>query len=921
MFENAILWPREQSRYANDTDANLLVNEGRIQIGNLPAFELPDNPDWTEDPYSSRSWSAYYQSLGWLYAGEYAYLQGNFTEFPEYAKSILLDFMADNPDPSAPSHELTWHDGATAFRLATISYLYDQYFKADNVHTTGITFTPEEEQLFAQSLQNHVSVLEYNLSVPQWQDNNHRFFHGMALASYGSVFGNAEGTGVFDDASEIWFLRGLFTIDDILGNLIDIETGISREQSFAYHRLAMGLILEADDAIYDVGYILPHDYQDVLAKMVEFDVLSATQGNKRRELVSSEVGDTAYGSKDGSNYLRDAIDQGFTTPYADYVLSEGQEGIRPPDVLDYSAGGYIIFRPEYEWENVRDTRVLFDVSEAEVSHGHFDNTNVLLSAYGEKILVDSGGPYSYDHTPEAGLDGPFRELYFETSRAHNVLTVDGQSFDAPTRVLTIQDAPLFSYAAASHTGYEHIEITRHLIELKGGVTLLFDVAENSAALVHDYRLPFHFAPTAEGVDAAAQGSFSIGRVDVDTAYAGGGALQFDVISGRLGDTPQGWVSRDFYDAIPAPVLGVSQLAEDAWFASAFGVSRYAPYELLLEVERTADGFEAVVSFANTDWVISLHGTEINVDRTFNFSGNSQGNDIDGSEFGDVLNGKGGEDTLFGGDGDDTIVGGSGDDSIIGHTGNDSITGGTGFDVLLGGSGDDWMDGGNDDDYLSGYDGNDTLLGGNGDDELRGGLGTDELFGGAGRDKLYGNEEGDYLNGYDGNDQLYGGAGTDTLLGGAGSDRLYGEAGDDLLYGNEGTDTLIGGLGQDALRGDEGDDLLYGGGGDDTLDGGQGRDRLYGSTGADVFVFSDHSHSVELAFDRIGDFEQGIDKIDLRGLGYIGVTPGVPAEGQLRLVYSADSDRTYVRDDFSDFEFSLENGDYRAALTQDDFIFL
>src|ERR687887_661855 len=72
-----------------------------------------------------------------------------------------------------------------------------------------------------------------------------------------------------------------------------------------------------------------------------------------------------------------------------------------------------------------------------LGHGHLDNTNVLLSAYGQPILIDSGGPYSYDKKPEMGLNGPFKELYVRTSPAHNVLTVDGKSFDADTTVRAI----------------------------------------------------------------------------------------------------------------------------------------------------------------------------------------------------------------------------------------------------------------------------------------------------------------------------------------------------------------------------------------------------------------------------------------------------------------------------------------------------
>lgn len=189
---NPILWPREQARYNNDDAIELWVNGQQVSIvSTLPDFIIPDNPTWSEDPFSSRVWSAYYQSLGWIYAAEAAFKAGQFDEFPAYAKSILLDFMTDNDDVNAPTHRLTYHDGANAFRLATISYLYETYFKEGNAH--GIHFTDEELAIFKNSLIIQRDQVLYQLSKDEhWDGNNHRFFHSMALTSYASVFGSLD---------------------------------------------------------------------------------------------------------------------------------------------------------------------------------------------------------------------------------------------------------------------------------------------------------------------------------------------------------------------------------------------------------------------------------------------------------------------------------------------------------------------------------------------------------------------------------------------------------------------------------------------------------------------------------------------------------------------------------------------------------
>lgn len=105
--------------------------------------------------------------------------------------------------------------------------------------------------------------------------------------------------------------------------------------------------------------------------------------------------------------------------------------------------------------------------------------------------------------------------------------------------------------------------------------------------------------------------------------------------------------------------------------------------------------------------------------------------------------------------------------------------------------------------------------------------------------------------------LNGAAGDDMLIGGAGNDSLDGGGGNDTLIGGAGADTILGGAGADTLEGSSGGDDLFGGNGNDTLFGGGGNDELYGEAGADVFIFTTGTGT-----DRIKDFEDGIDVIDL-----------------------------------------------------------
>lgn len=112
------------------------------------------------------------------------------------------------------------------------------------------------------------------------------------------------------------------------------------------------------------------------------------------------------------------------------------------------------------------------------------------------------------------------------------------------------------------------------------------------------------------------------------------------------------------------------------------------------------------------------------------------------------------------------------------------------------------------------------------------------------------------------DKLFGTANADIISGLGGNDSLYGKGGTDRLEGGAGKDFLSGGAGIDKLFGQSGSDRLFGGPGADKLEGGLGADRLTGGSGADVFVFKGR-----WGHDRVEDFQNGRDKIDVRGNGF------------------------------------------------------
>ena len=278
-------------------------------------------------------------------------------------------------------------------------------------------------------------------------------------------------------------------------------------------------------------------------------------------------------------------------------------------------------------------------------------------------------------------------------------------------------------------------------------------------------------------------------------------------------------------------------------------------------------------------------------------GNNRNNILSGTRWSDTILGRGGNDVIDGRDGNDRISGGSGNDQILGGDGDDRIDGGDGNDVIDGGSGRDVIDGGI---------GDDQILGGAGNDIVDGGAGNDSIDGGSGNDLLSGGNGNDIVDGGSGNDFVDGGSGNDSIDGGSGNDLLLGGSGNDIVDGGSGNDFIDGGSGNDFVGGGSGNDLLFGGAGDDALIGGAGADQLTGGSGSDRFVFLDASDSpAASAWDRITDFTQGRDKIDLAAFRNVssdldliwrGEDPAVP--GPWGVWYHNDAISTFVFADTS-----------------------
>ncbi len=140
--------------------------------------------------------------------------------------------------------------------------------------------------------------------------------------------------------------------------------------------------------------------------------------------------------------------------------------------------------------------------------------------------------------------------------------------------------------------------------------------------------------------------------------------------------------------------------------------------------------------------------------------------------------------------------------------------------------------------------------------------------------------------------------SDEINGTEGIDSLKGTNMNDIINGLGGDDVIVGRFGMDTIDGGDGDDFIAGQASADVLTGGAGND---------VFVYRlVKDSSVQTGVDKIADFTQGEDKIDIAALGAVALSD---------LDIQTAGGETNIM--FGDFKLCL-SGEF--ALTADDFVF-
>ncbi len=193
-----------------------------------------------------------------------------------------------------------------------------------------------------------------------------------------------------------------------------LPDGVQFELTPGYHCVVVRLFCHAMAVCRETGIDVTAKIENVTARMLDYQMQTITPDDHLLPF-----NDTDPGSAPGVRRL--LAEEGTLHGRRDwlYVGTRGEEGT-PPSVLSqaFEYGGVYVMRTGW---TAGSTYLAFDGGPWGYSHQHDDRLGFWLSAHGRPLLIDPGR-YLYDS------NNPFsRDKYLNTTRAHNTITVDGES--------------------------------------------------------------------------------------------------------------------------------------------------------------------------------------------------------------------------------------------------------------------------------------------------------------------------------------------------------------------------------------------------------------------------------------------------------------------------------------------------------------
>lgn len=327
-----------------------------------------DDQIWDAGPLDNRSWLWMLHSFvvfdSLIAVGEINLLKQLIASWSERFESVAVE------------EDFPWHDHATALRLDRFSRIAIQF---------------SESGLY-ELARKHGNLL---LRDDFYEKNtNHGFDQSLSLILASLAFPS------IPEASQ-WQVVGLERLKSEMDFAFTSE-GVHVENSPAYHMGMIGNMLRARRLLKHINI----NYEGVDSLFDKALIFLAWITRPDRFL--TYLGDSVSYRPNVAKELLDLPGASMV----EWVSSAGKDGVKPEgECVLFEKSGYFVYRSSWDsWPG--HTYIVFKSGFLSSYHRQDDDLNILLHAYGEDWLIDSG---MYNHNQK----DPIRQ-YMRSIRAHNV---------------------------------------------------------------------------------------------------------------------------------------------------------------------------------------------------------------------------------------------------------------------------------------------------------------------------------------------------------------------------------------------------------------------------------------------------------------------------------------------------------------------
>lgn len=538
-----------------------LLLENKVKVWNsFKVAEITDKVDWNIDPFENKTWGLYFNSLNWLYSLFWAYDNG----MEDHVR--MHDFVVDYCQylEAGDVNEMAWFDHSTSDRLCFLASLFK--------HPMFLKFPKESKTFITKITFEHISKIRGFYDSKFWFDSNHGVFHALSILNIVQV-------SPFSKSDYGLELFGIKYLEVSLQGIVSIDDAFTLEQSVYYHQLALNL-LEKIPAHMLEKTTFDADLTQLIPNMIESNYWITLD---EKTMVS--LGDTAFNANVPTEYLSkiDKIEKFKNFPNCGF------------SIFKFDNGGGI-------YDHVS---LLHQSSRA--PHGHFDALSITIAHNNTPYLIDSGGPYKYGD--------PFRFTYFMSNRAHNNIMINDQTHKSPSENVEYSSPANGIYLiSALHKGYHPAQVSRELFIFEAQGVLVVDKIESLKA-ESEVKTLWHFSPECTVSDDGVK--FIIGNPHGDLPVYSSlyGRLKADVISGKEGESPQGWITDGIGSRVPIETLVAKVQAKksltSAWFFSFSDTNSFELSETMFSLKLTKGTAHVGFSDSSVSSVLELEDSNTN----------------------------------------------------------------------------------------------------------------------------------------------------------------------------------------------------------------------------------------------------------------------------------------------------------------------